>query len=232
MVRMTSGLVTPWWRARTPRAGGAAGSIEPTAILDWRHPLVGELVQLVREHEPVTLLRRAHGLIAHAVRPVYSVNDTQPVSRTLRRGRGSCSQRLAVLEAVARASGIPTRARGLLVSGTFWYPRFPRLRFLVPRTVVLAWPEFQLDGWIPAGELFGVGCGGFANTGETLFDTLAHNGIDWDGCDLSATVDTDLGRFSSRDDLFAAHGQTLCPGIRIMAEPVLSRWSPGSRTSN
>lgn len=226
MVFMTCGLVTPWWRARTPRAGGPAGSTDPTSILDWEHPLVGEVVKRASDHDPVTRLRRAHSLIARAVRPVYSVDDTQPVSRTLRRGRGSCSQRLAVLEAVARASGVPTRVRGLLVDGSFWYPRFPRLKFLVPATVVLAWPEFQLDGWTPAGGLFGVACGGFTNSGETLFDALANNGIDWDHCDLAATVDTDLGRFADRDELFATHGQTLCAGIRIIAEPVLSRWSP------
>ncbi|MFG3658562.1 transglutaminase domain-containing protein, partial [Streptomyces sp. NPDC047706] len=60
-------------------------------------------------------LRRAHRAVTGAVRPVYSVQDERPVSEVLRRGRGSCSQRLAVLEAVARADGIPTRVRGLLV---------------------------------------------------------------------------------------------------------------------
>jgi hypothetical protein len=51
-----------------------------------------------------------------------------------------------VLEAVARAIGVPTRVRGLLVDGVFWYPRFPRSKPLVPERVLLAWPEFLLDG--------------------------------------------------------------------------------------
>jgi hypothetical protein len=62
----------------------------------------------------------AHQLVAMSVRPVYSVNDKQPISRTLRRGRGSCSQRLALLEGVARSQGIPRRVRGLVVDGRFW----------------------------------------------------------------------------------------------------------------
>jgi hypothetical protein len=74
--------------------------------------------------------------------------------------------------------------------------------------------------------------GGFTNAdGETLFDALARTAVDWDGvtgstCDLSATVLADLGRFSSRDALFAAYGQALCWPIRTVAEPVLSRWAP------
>jgi hypothetical protein len=114
------------------------------------------------------------------------------------------------------------------------------VRFAVPNRVVLAWPEFLVNsGWLQAAELFGSlpslsACadGGFTNAdGETLFDALARTAVDWDGvtgstCDLSATVLADLGRFSSRDALFAAYGQTLCWPIRTVAEPVLSRWAP------
>jgi hypothetical protein len=46
-------------------------------------------------------------------------------------------------------------------------------------------------------------------------------------CDLSATVLADLGRFDSRDDLFARHGQTLSRGVRAVADPVLGRRSAG-----
>lgn len=163
------------------------------------------------------------------------MNDTQPVSRTLLLERGSCSQRLAVLEAVGRAGGIAGRVRGLLVDGRFWHSRFPRLRALVPHQVVLAWPEFMLGGqWVAVSELYGdLGTlqegGGFTNTGgETLFDAVARTAVDWDGttcssCDLSGHVLTDLGYFSSRDALFQAHGQTLCLPVRIIADPIMAR---------
>ncbi|SDI86810.1 transglutaminase-like domain-containing protein [Nonomuraea jiangxiensis] len=95
----------------------------------------------------------AHQLVAARVRPVYAMDERQPVSTTLGLGRGSCSQRLALLEAVARGSGIATRVRGLLIDGRFWHPRFPRLRALIPRQVVLAWPEFLLAGrWVAVSE--------------------------------------------------------------------------------
>ncbi|MGW0483960.1 hypothetical protein [Nonomuraea sp. NPDC003214] len=94
---------------------------------------------------------------------------------------------------MARGHGIATRVRGLLLDGRFWYPRFPRLRALIPRHVVLAWPEFLWDG-----------------------STCS-------SCDLSGHVVADLGCFDSRDDLFDRHGQTLCLPVRVPADLIMSR---------
>ncbi|MFE6908441.1 transglutaminase domain-containing protein [Streptomyces erythrochromogenes] len=230
---MTSSLLRPRGRTRAvPGAesgatvvgmsgggsGGAVpeGSTAPTRILDWHDPRVAALVREPGPLAPsppstpgdparqIEALHRAHAWIAAAVRPVYSVQDERPVSEVLRRGRGSCSQRLAVLEAVARAYGVPTRVRGLLVDGTFWYPRFPRLRRIVPDQVLLAWPEFRLGSpagaggapapasWLTVSQLLGgmrpgdgsqgvAQVAGFTNAGpETLFEALSRTAIDWD----------------------------------------------------
>jgi hypothetical protein len=209
-----------------------------TPILDWKHPRVLGFAAEVRgvgAGVERAFLITAHRLIAARVRPVYAMNERQPASTTLGLGRGSCSQRLALLEAVARACGIATRVRGLLLDGRFWHPRFPRLRALIPRQVVLAWPEFLLGGqWVAVSELYGdlgtLQAGGrFTNTGgETLFDAIARTAVDWDGstcssCDLSGRVLADLGYFDSRDDLFSKHGQTLCLPVRIPADLIMSR---------
>ncbi|WP_327395798.1 transglutaminase domain-containing protein [Streptomyces phaeochromogenes] len=249
---MTSRLLMPYRSAgraarsdvrRVTRPPEVRGSTRATEILDWTDPGVTALVNRVRGRASASeTLRVAHGIIAREIRPVYSVEDRRRVSTTLRLGRGSCSQRMAVLEAVARAVGIRTRVRGLLVDGVFWYPRFPRLKPLVPKQVLLAWPEFRLEGaWVPIGELFGKagGDGAFTNRGgETLFDAVARTTVDWGGatacgatgggCDLSAQVRTDLGHFDSRDALFAQQGQTLCFAARTVTEPVLGRWSAGA----
>ncbi|MEU6741578.1 hypothetical protein [Streptosporangium sandarakinum] len=225
-------------RAAAPYRGANESALAATPILDWQHPRVSKLVIEARDESAGTdrdLLITAHRLIAARVRPVYAMNDTQPVSRTLLLERGSCSQRLAVLEAVGRACGIASRVRGLLVDGRFWHSRFPRLRTLIPHQVVLAWPGFLLgDQWVTVSELYGdlstlQKGGGFTNTGgETLFDAVAHTAVDWDGttcssCDLSGYVLTDLGYFSSRDAFFRAHGQTLCLPARITADLIMSR---------
>ncbi|WP_326579173.1 transglutaminase domain-containing protein [Streptomyces sp. NBC_00481] len=248
---MTSRLLMSY-NAQAQRAGTPArepadvvGSTRATVILDHDDPLVGAVARRVlSEATPRDALRTAHRIIARDVRPVYSVEDRRRVSRTLRLGRGSCSQRMAALEAVARAVRVRTRVRGLLVDGTFWYPRFPRLKPFVPEQVLLAWPEFRISGaWVPIGELFDgpdAGGGGFANRGgETLFDAIARTGVRWDtcgtasgsACDLSAQVVADLGHFDDRDDLFERHGQTLCWTARTLTEPVLGRWSAGAARS-
>lgn len=235
MQGVTCSLLTPWWRRR----GGVAardstGGVAPTRILDWHDTAVSALLRdLPPSADPLTMLRAAHAAIGATVRPVYALDDRQPVSKTLRRRRGSCSQRLAILEAVARAAGLPTRVQGLLVDGRFWYPRFRRLRRLVPDVVVLAWPEFRVDGeWMPVSELFGApsGTACFTNaSGETLFEALSRGGVDW-SCDLSGFVVADLGRFDSRDELFAEQGQTMCRPALVLAEPLLNRWSAGAVT--
>lgn len=248
---MTSRLMTAWWRRHPVAASltGMTGDVAPTRILDWRSAEVQALLADVHAAgsslEGRALLLRAHSLIVRRVLPVYALDDSQPVSRTLARGRGSCSQRLAVLEAVARAAGVRTRVHGLLIDGRFWYPRFPRLRPFVPDAVILAWPEFMFDGdWVAASELFGPvgtlsGSTGFSNAdGETLFEALGRTAVDWAGettssascsaCDLSNRVLRDLGRFNSRDDLLSRHGQTICWPARMVGAPVFERWSAGA----
>lgn len=253
---MTSRLLMAY-DARAKRLGVRArpseevrGSTRATAILDHDDPRIRALAKRVEsEATPLDALRAAHRIIARDVRPVYSVQDRRRVSRTLRLGRGSCSQRMAALEAVARAVRVRTRVRGLLVDGAFWYPRFPRLKPFVPEQVPLAWPEFRISGaWLPIGELFTAPTTDrpFANKGgEPLFDAVARTGIHWDGdpdtaptcaadgppCDLSAQVLADLGHFDDRDDLFTRHGQALCWTARTLGEPVLGRWSTGARAT-
>lgn len=232
---MTSRILMPSRRTRSASGRRSAdGSVSATAILDLNSQELRTLALLADAGDgQLAFLQRAHSLVAERVRPVYAMNDVQSTTETLRRSRGSCSQRMAVLEAAARSNGIATRVQGLLVDGTFWYERFPKFKWLVPASVVLAWPEFLVDrSWVSMTDLFGSACSTratFANkTGQTLFEAVAVERIDWagsrDGCDLSAYVQQDLGYFDSRDELFA-EGQTLCPAARIVTDPLLSRYA-------
>lgn len=218
--------------------GIAIGSTAATAILDHEAAEVRRLVERARASAaselPLDVLAAAHAIVRDEVKAVYSIEERTPASRTLSRGFGSCSQRLAILESVARATGTATRVRALHIDRAFWYPRFPRIRFALPRRILLLWPEFDLESWRPASELFGpIGCrggGAFTNQGtETLFEAVGRCAIDWDGStgggefDLSRFVLADHGRFADRDEAFRALGQTLPAPARLVLEPVLRR---------
>lgn len=113
-------------------------NLKATAILDIDNEEVRRLANSLTmpDQSDRAFLQRAHLCLCQMVRPVYSVNEWQPVSQTLRNKMGSCSQRMACLEAIARIAGIATRVRALHVSGRFWYPRFLFSRYFIPKRIL------------------------------------------------------------------------------------------------
>lgn len=236
-------VMTPWYRrlsAPAPVGPENTGSTAATPILDHTTVGIAALVERSKREASssaaIDVLEAAHGIIRDEVRAVYALEEKTPASETLARGFGSCSQRLAILESVARALGVATRVRALLIHRSFWNPRFPRVAFAMPDHILLAWPEFNVDTWRPASELFGSigcrGCGSFTNKGaETLFEAAGRCAVDWDGktgggqFDLSRFVHTDYGYFTNRDDAFRSVGQTLNAPARLLSDPVLRRFA-------
>ena len=236
---MLTTILTPWYRRTHSRVGGSsdhAGSTNHTPILDYHSVAIQDLVARaraeVRDANSLAIVQAAHALIRDEVQAVYGMEEATPASETLMRGFGSCSQRLAVLESVARSVGVETRVRALLIDRSFWAPRFPRFTFVLPPHIVIAWPELLREDWRSVSELFGpVGCQNgpaFTNSGsETLFEAVGRCAVDWDGfigggdSDLSRFVRADLGYFTDRDELFERVGQTLCAPSRRLVDPVM-----------
>lgn len=204
-----------------------AQNLKPTAILDWEAPAIRALVAKLRQSysDDRQLLRTAHRQLTESVRPIYTLNELQPASVTIRQLCGSCSQRMACLEAIARGAGIPTQAHALRVSGRFWYPRFRSVSAFLPREILLVWPQFRLnDEWVDIGEIHApltriaeTTEHEFENSGESIFDALDHTPIDFfgktcgPGCekskfDLSKFVLADEGFFATRDEVFEHFG--------------------------
>lgn len=198
-----------------------------TAILDIHlEEIRGLATILSRSHQSaLEFLRKAHLHLVQALRPVYSVNEWQPTSLTLQKGRGSCSQRTAVLEAIARAGGVPTRVHAFAVKGGFWYPRFRFTRPFIPNIVVLVWPQFYVgDRWLdfdelhaPVAQITAEAKGGFTNVGESIFEAVKNTPIDFTGktcglaCsrpehDLSRFLVKNYGLFDTRDEVFEQFG--------------------------
>jgi hypothetical protein len=200
-------------------------NLETTAVLDHQHSRVIECLPEACD-DLLVFLQHAHRQIVETVSPVYTLDERQPVSRTLAKGRGSCSQRLACLEAFARARGIGTRVRSLWIRGRFWSRRFPLARCFIPRKILLPWPQFNLEeGWVGVEDLFGSmeewgrrSPIPFNNDGETLFEALENTVIDFHGrskdCGIACLDNVDLsshlleegGLFNSRDELFNSYG--------------------------
>lgn len=201
-------------------------NLKATNILDIDHQDIRSLAKgLVQpDQSDRSFVQKAHLSLCELLRPVYSVNEWQSASTTLRKKSGSCSQRMACLEAVARAAAIPTRVRALHVRGTFWYPRFRFSRPFIPERVLLVWPQFYLAGaWLDFDELYSPmdrlveDAPAFTNEGESLFEAVRHTPVDFLGktcglaCakpehDLSKYVLTDLGFLDTRDEAFERFG--------------------------
>jgi hypothetical protein len=204
-------------------------NLNSTSILNHDHPCIQNLIGQLRQFSNCErhFVQSAHRYLSGNIKPVYTLDEFQPASETLRKRVGSCSQRMACLEALSRGFGVATRIRGLWVDGCFWYPRFRLSRPFIPNKILLAWPQFFLESkWIDFDELFGgiaelaeKADSGFSNAGETLFEAIEHTAVDFTGktqecgvvCstkmfDLSKFVVGDEGFFDSRDELFAKCG--------------------------
>jgi hypothetical protein len=204
-----------------------AAQLRATRILDHDRPKVRDLALSLIGSDAAnrSFLQKAHLHLVQTMRPVYSVDEWQPVSRTLQKACGSCSQRMACLEAFARAVGIPTRVHAFRIQGRFWYPRFRYVRIFLPNSIRLLWPQFFLEGtWLDFDELYGpmeqlvAGAEhGFKNDGESIFEAVQHSPIDFCGktCsmygakpeyNLSRFVVADEGFFDTRDEVLERFG--------------------------
>jgi hypothetical protein len=157
---------------------------------------------------------------------VYSIDDTRPASKTLSLNKGSCVERMACLEALARGLGVATRVRALWLGKTFWYSRLPLLRNHLPARTMMPWPQFYIhDRWTDFDEIYAplvmlaahpAYDHPFTNAGESLFDAVRHTPVDLLGklrdtpykkFDISKYVVEDAGFYDTRDELYESIGQ-------------------------
>jgi len=195
-------------------------NLAATPVLDHEAPGVRTLAARFRVAGASArgFVQAAHGYLGATLDAVYSIDEYQSASETLAINRGSCSQRMGCLEAIARAGGVATRVRALWLAREFWYSRLPLLRFVLPRRSLMPWPQFSLEGrWIDFNELFGSiaelakgAAHPFTNRGESLFDAVRHVPVDFFGAsracgypafDLTRFVVGDDGVFDTRDML-------------------------------
>lgn len=189
-------------------------TLQATPILNYDSPEVQGVLRPLSEGSPAprAFVQRAHLHLSDVMRPIYSVADKQPASETIRLNGGSCAQRMACLEALARGYGIRTRVRGLWLTKKFWKARLPLLQPIMPKTL-MPWPQFCLeDRWVDFEEIFDtIGdlsthvTHPFTNAGASLFDAVRSQPVDLLGkspqFSLQQYVNSDAGFFDTRDEL-------------------------------
>jgi hypothetical protein len=200
-------------------------NLQPTPVLDCDDPCIRLFAEQLQGRSPRDFLQAAHKLLIERIHPIYDLDERQPASITLKKGSGSCSQRMACLEAISRVAGVPTGVRAFHVDGRFWYPRFPLLHRFIPKRILLLWPQFFIqDGWIDFDELYGpmsqiaaASTNAFSNEGESLFEAVEHTPIDFLGktCGLACAIReqglskfilADEGVFDTRDEALERFG--------------------------
>jgi hypothetical protein len=199
-------------------------NLSATPILDYESAQVQSLIGQLKSSasSPRAFVQAAHRHISQTMHAVYSVDEDRAVSETLRLNEGSCGQRMAAVEALARGNGIATRDRALWLDRKFWFSRLPLLRFFLPARTLMPWPQFYLeDKWTDFDELFGPITElaantpvkhAFTNRGESLYDAVHHMPVDffgklkgtqYAGYDISQFLVADGGTFDTRDEALA-----------------------------
>ena len=184
-----------------------------TPILDYGNAAIQRILERVSEGQPAprAFVQKAHQHLSDVMRPIYSVAEKQSCSETVGLNGGSCSQRMAVLEALARAYGVPTRVRAIWLNKAFWKERLPLLQPVMPKTL-MPWPQFWLeDKWVDFDELYDTiaDLGAhvthpFTNAGMSLFDAIKSQPVDLLGksakFSLQKFVVSEAGFFDTRDE--------------------------------
>lgn len=196
-------------------------NLSATSILDYANAEIQSLKNKLSEpkRSPRDFVRAAHKHFSDEMNAVYSIDEEQPVSKTIRLNGGSCGQRMACVEALARAYGVPTRVRALWLSGEFWRWRLPLFRFFLPKRTLMPWSQFYFDGeWTDFDELYApldelaahtAATHAFTNKGESLYSAISRTPVDFFGklkgtpyasFDISHFVAADDGFFDTRDE--------------------------------
>src|SRR5262245_9121697 len=102
-------------------------NLAATKILNHADPTVQSLVAQLSSSQssPRAFVQAAHRYLGEKMKAVYSIDEDRPVSETIRLNTGSCGQRMALVEALARGYAVPTRVRAVWFDRRFWFSRLP-----------------------------------------------------------------------------------------------------------
>lgn len=206
--------------------------LKPTAMLDFQHPLVQQLVRqrgwYGRPDSEVA--REIYEFVRDEIAFGYNRDDTLSASEVLRDGYGQCNTKGTLLMALLRAAGVPARFHGFTIHNELQRGAVPGyLFFLAPDRIIHSWVEIWIDGrWLEiegyivdkaylrqVQKRFADQCESFSGYGVAT-TCLKSPDIEWTGGNTyiqKEGIADDFGVFSQPDDFYRAQGSNLS-GLR------------------
>ena len=202
--------------------------LQPTALLDYRHPSLEALIReggwrALPEFERIGAI---YDFVRDAIPFGYNRSDDLPASQVLAEGIGQCNTKGTLLMALLRGSGIPCRLHGFTIdkalqNGAVTGPAY----LLAPRSILHSWVEVHYAGrWVNLEgfildraylqrlqQRFAGHEGAFCGFGAATPD-LQNPPVVWQGTDTYIQKDginRDFGVFDSPDEFYARHGTNL-----------------------
>ena len=202
--------------------------LEPTALLDFHHQRITDLISR-RGWDRLEQFDRigvAYDFVQNEILFGYNQSDYIRASEVLSRGFGQCNTKATLFMAFLRALNIPCRLHGFTVDKSLQRGLVPEpVYWMAPKNILHSWVEvrFQgrwvkLEGFILDRDYLAGLQKAFAASSPSLCayavgtDCLHAPRLDWQGTDTyiqKKGINADLGTFRSPDKFFLAHGQHL-----------------------
>lgn len=232
----------PAGSAMARRASAMDELLEKTALVDFDHPSIRDLVAsrgwVALDEE--AKIRSVYDFVRDEMRFGYNKDDAIPASRVLADGYGQCNTKGILLMALLRAVGVRCRFHGFTIDkrlqkgalSGIWY-------LLAPREIVHSWVELFYEGrWIDMEGFIldlpylrsvqRIACG---KTGAFCGYGVATSAIEsprifWDG---NATyiqkegIVRDFGIYPDPDSFFKDHSQPMGPVKRLVFMTIARR---------
>ena len=123
-----------------------------TAILDYNHPKVRQIVKSLTESlkDEKEIVKACYLYVRDTIKFGYNESDDIPASKVIEDGYGQCNTKSNLLLALLRASNIEARFHGFTIDKRLQYGAVTGIFYLMtPKEILHSWIEVKIDGeWL------------------------------------------------------------------------------------
>ena len=122
--------------------------LKDTAILDYKHPAIQQLIEAKqwRKLETTDRIKAIYNFVRDEIKFGYNTADDISASTVLRDGYGQCNTKATLLMALLRATGIPNRIHGFTIAKALQKGAITGIWYLLsPNSILHSWVEVLVD---------------------------------------------------------------------------------------